>query len=27
VLKEETYKDLLDTARKILGKTKEIIEG
>ncbi len=26
-LKEETYKDLLDTARKILGKTKEIIEG
>lgn len=26
-LKEEIYKDLLDTARKFLGKTKEIIEG
>lgn len=26
-LKEEIYKDLLDTAKKILGKTKEIIEG
>lgn len=25
-LKDETYKDLLDTAKKILGKTKEIIE-
>lgn len=25
-LKDETYKDLFDTAKKILGKTKEIIE-
>ena len=26
-LKDETYKELLDTAKEILGKTKEIIEA